>query len=224
MQAVFGLGNQHAGDEGAKGQRQAGQLGQRGEAEGDQQHVEDEHLGRLGPRDEVEPSPHQLLAEHQNHGEDDDGLEQGDADQHRQLFRRLRQRRNDDQQRHHREILKEQHAEYFPAVRRVELHAFGEQLGQHGGRGHRKDAAEGDAELPVDAGKHDQTGDQQHADRDLEQAKAEDDALHRVELGQRKLEADREHQEDDAEFGEILDAMHVIHQVEGMRADDAADQ
>jgi hypothetical protein len=154
----------------------------------------------------------------------DDGLEQRDAEQHRELLRRLRQRRNDHQQRHHREILKEQDAEDFAAVRGLELHPLGQQLGQDGGRGHREDAAKGDADLPVDAGEHDQPGDQQHADRDLQQAETEDDALHRVELGQRELETDREHQEDDAELGEMFDAMHVVHQVQGVRADDAADQ
>jgi len=134
LQAVFGFGNQHAGDEGAKRQRQPGQFGQRGEAQGDQQDVEDEHLGRFGAGHEVEPLAHQFLAEDKNDCEHDDGLEERHAEQHREFLRRLGQRGNDDQQRHHRQILQQQHAHDFTAVRRVELHALGQQLGQDGGR------------------------------------------------------------------------------------------
>ena len=45
LEAVFGFRDQHAGDEGAQGQRQPGEFGQVGEAEGDEEHVEDENLG-----------------------------------------------------------------------------------------------------------------------------------------------------------------------------------
>jgi hypothetical protein len=85
--------------------------------------------------------------------------------------------------RHDRQILKEQHAHDLPAMHCVELNSLGQQFGEDSRGRHRQDAAEGDAELPVDAGDHHQAGNDQHADGDLQQAQAKNDALHRIELG-----------------------------------------
>ena len=60
------------------------------------------------------------------------------AKQHRQLFRWLRQRGNDYQQRHDRQILKEQHAHDLPAMHCVELNSLGQQFGEDSRGRHRQ--------------------------------------------------------------------------------------
>ena len=156
-------------------------------AQRDQQHVENEHFGRFGAGYEMEPLAHQFLAENEDDREYDNGLEQGDAEQHCQFFRRLGQCRDDDQQRHDREVLEEQHAHDLAAMRRIELHAFAQQFGQHGGRRHGEDATQRDAQLPVDAEEHDQPGDQRHADGDLQNT-SERIACRRFRLNSRPIE------------------------------------
>ena len=152
----------------------------------------------------MEPAPHQALAEDEDDGEDDDRLQQRDAEQHGELFRRSRQRGQDDEQRHHGEVLEEQDADDFTAVCRIELQALGQQLGEHRGRRHREDGAERQCDLPVGPEDHGQRRDDRDAEHDLEQPEPEHDALHCVQPRQRELEADREHQEDDPELGEVL--------------------
>ena len=93
LQAEFRFGDQHAGDKGAQRQRQACQFGQGGHGQRDQQHVEDEYLGRFGARHQMKPFAHQFLAKHQNQGQHGDGLEDCDAHQDGQFFRRLGQGR-----------------------------------------------------------------------------------------------------------------------------------
>ena len=107
---------------------------------------------------------------------------------------------------------------------RIELLAFDQQFGQDSRRGHGEDAAEGNAQLPTDTEKHDQPGNQDHAHENLKHAEAKYDAFHCIQFGQREFEANREHQEDDAEFGQILGPMDVVHQVQRVRPDDAADK
>ena len=94
---VFGFGNQHAGEKSAQRERQAGQLGGPGEAEGDQQHVQHEQLVRTPPRHDVEPAAHQLLPGEQDQQQHHRGLRQRQRQHRRQMLGRLRQRRDQDQ-------------------------------------------------------------------------------------------------------------------------------
>ena len=77
---VFGLGHQHAGDEGAQRQRQAGVLGEPGQAQRDQQQVEHEQLVALAPRHQRQPPAHHVLAAHQQQRQQHRGLQRGQAD------------------------------------------------------------------------------------------------------------------------------------------------
>ena len=61
--AVFGLGDQHAGEKRAERERQSGELGQRREPERDQQQVQHEQLARALPRNQMEPRAHRPLSE-----------------------------------------------------------------------------------------------------------------------------------------------------------------
>jgi hypothetical protein len=82
---VLGLGNQHAGHEGAQRHRQAGALGDPGRAQRHQQQVEHEQLLRAALDHDGEPAAHQLLAEEQQQHQHDDGLDAGPGQRFRQF-------------------------------------------------------------------------------------------------------------------------------------------
>ena len=95
---VFGFRDQHAGEKRAQGERQAGKLGDPGESQGDQQHVQHEQLVRAPPRDNVKPAAHQLLAGEQNQQQHHCRLGQRQRQHRREVLGRLSQGRNHDQQ------------------------------------------------------------------------------------------------------------------------------
>ena len=137
----FGLRNQHPRDKCAKRHRQTELLGQPGQAERHKQHIEHEKFGGLALRNEKEPFAQQALAKYKYQRQQGRSLEQGDAHGHRHLLGRLRERRDKNQQRDNRQILKQQHAHHFATVRRIKLPAFAEHLGQEGRGGHGQRAA-----------------------------------------------------------------------------------
>jgi hypothetical protein len=145
-------------------------------------------------------------------------------------FRVARQRRDHDQQRHHRQILEQQDADDAPPVFALELEALGEQLdddrrGRHGQR-----AAQCERGLPGQRQVRHQVGCQQadahgRSDRrhDLAESQSEHDAPHRAQLAEREFEPDREHQKDDAEFAQRVGGGAVFSQGQGVGADQDAD-
>ncbi len=199
-------------------------MGQVGEPECDQQHVDHEQLGRAAPGDQVEPAAEQFLAEEEHRHQGHDRLEQGPGERPGQFSRRLRQRGDEDQQRNHRQVLEQQHAHDLPAVRRIELHAFGQQLGQDRGRGHGNRPAERQRRCPGQVRQHGQRQHQRGGHEDLREPQPEDDALHAVQARQRELEADREHQEHHAELGQVARSLGVRDQVQGVRTQRRPDQ
>ena len=221
--AVFGLGDQHAGEKGAQRERETGDFGERREAERDQQEVQHEELGAPLPRDDVEPRPHRLLSREQDQRQREGGLDGREPQVLDQIAAAFRERRNDDEESHDREILEQQYAHDVAAVRRRELHLFREHLRHDGGRAHRERAAEREAYLPAETDEMDHDHREERGDRDLREAESEHRAAHRLQLRQAELEPDREHQEDDAELGEIADICAVRHPRERMRAGSDAD-
>ncbi len=65
-----------------------------------------------------------------------------------QIGHRLRQGRNDDQQRHHGQILEQQHAHHLAAVRGVQFPPVGQQFRQDRGGRHRQRTPQADADPP----------------------------------------------------------------------------
>ena len=59
LEAVFGLGDQHAGEKRPENEGQAGEAGEEREQQDDEQHVEHEQLGRPKARNGAEPTAHQ---------------------------------------------------------------------------------------------------------------------------------------------------------------------
>jgi hypothetical protein len=235
----FGLGDQHAGNEGAEREGEAGMLGQPGEAERDQQQVEHEQLLALASRHERQPPAHHALAADQQHREQRRRLQAGEPQLARQFGRRRAERRDQHQQRHHGQVLEQQHAHHAAAVLGLELEPLGEHLDDDRRAAHRQRAAERDgalpAELPRTGVAHAEPGEggaeqevadhgRQHGQRDLAEAEAEDEPAHALQLGQVELEPDDEHQEHDAEFAQVAHAGRVGGERHRVRADDDADR
>jgi len=142
------------------------------------------------------------------------------------------------QQRHHGQVLEQQHAHHAAAVLGVELDAVGHHLDDDGGRAHGQRATQGHGALPADApaeqaalhafdsepgqaGTQSQVTDQRgrHRQRDLAQAQPEHQRAHAAQLGQVELQPDDEHQEDHAELGQVLDAGRVLGQRQSVGPD-----
>ena len=124
LMTVFGFGDQHAGKEGTQRHRQAGKARKPGQAQRYQQHVEDKEFMGAALRNHAEPDAHHTLPEEQQHYEHHHRLEQGNAQGRRQCLATIAHGRHHDQQRNDGQVLEQQHAEYFPPVRRFQLAPF----------------------------------------------------------------------------------------------------
>ena len=183
--------------------------------ERDQQQVEHEQLFALAPRHQREPPAHHLLAADQQHAEQHGRLERGPAERRRHVRAAGVERRDQHQQRHHGQVLEQQHAHHAAAVLAFELEPVGHHLDDDGGARHRHRAtpapsrpattaprvapvnenSPGQQEVPG----HRADDRQQH----LRQAEPEHQLAHALQLGQVEFEPDHEHQEHDAELGQV---------------------
>ena len=230
---VFGLGDQHPGHEGAQRQRQPGVFGQPGQAQRDQQEVEDEQLLALALGHAGEPPAHQSLAAPEQQGQQHGGLEHGQTERADDVVSPLRECRYQHQQRHHRDVLEQQHAHDPAAVLALEFEALGHHLGDDGRARHRQRRAQRHGAGPVQFPGPGQPGEQrrqQHVadhragdgQQHLTHAQPEHQPPHAAQLGQVELQPDHEHQEDDAELGQVADAGRIARQGQRMRADQHA--
>ena len=108
----FGLGHQHTGHKGTERQRQARQFSQPCQAQCDQQKIQHEELFALSSRHQGQPRTHDFLTTHQQHRQQHHGLEQGDPQGFQHLLCAAVQGRDQHQQRHNRQVLKQQHAQH----------------------------------------------------------------------------------------------------------------
>jgi hypothetical protein len=224
--AILGFRDQHAGEERAQGQRQAGQRGDEGHRQDHHQHVEHEQLGGLAPRHHAEPGAHHARPDKQQHRQHEGGLAQCHRHRVASTARGLTEHGYQDQQRHHREVLEQQHADDGASVDGVQLQPLGQQPHHHRGGGHRHDPAERQARLPVHRGIRAQHQRQPHArgngERHLRRAKAEHLAPHLTQLGQAEFQPDGEHEKHHAEFGEVAGGVFVGDNVERARPEQDA--
>ena len=221
--AVLGLRDERPGHERPQRERQSGELRDVGEAERDEQHVQHEELRGLLPGNEVEPAAHQPLAEKEQQRQHHCGLDERPGDAGGEVFDARREHREQDEERHHREVLEQQDADDLAPVRRAELVALRENLAEDRGRGHREDAAQREPGAPVEAGRRGGGPHERHGRDDLRSAEPEHEAAHRQELGQAEFQADGEHQEHDADLGEMARLLRVRYPAERVRTDRDAD-
>ena len=112
------------------------QLGQPGQTEGHQQKVEDEQLFAFAPRHQREPPAHEALPAGQQQGNQHGGFQAGNQQGGEQFFRGGTKRRNQHQQRHHSQILKEQHTHDTLAVLGFDFQPVGHEFDDDGGAAH----------------------------------------------------------------------------------------
>jgi hypothetical protein len=165
-----------------------------------------------------------------------------DAHQHRRLQRRDAQRhehglglaaqgRDQHQQRHHGQVLEQQHAHHALAVLGLQLQPVGDQLDHDGRAAHGQRARQGQRRAPVHA------PDRGHRAASTRLATvpiamvsttcispARTRGLaHGAQLGQVELEPDDEHQEHHAELAEVAHAVGVLPKRQRVRPDEDAD-
>ena len=119
------------------------------------------------------------------------------------------QHRHHDQQRRHRQILKQQHGETGAPDRQIEALALGEDGDDDGGRRHRQRRAQRQRRRRRLPQRQRQRAQQQRRQRDLRQAEAEHQTAHALEPLERQFEAHREEQEHHAERGDAVDRLDI---------------
>ena len=219
LETVFGLRDQHAGEKGAEHEREAREPGEEGEQQNDEEHVQQEELGRAEARDRAEPgADHAGTGEHDQH-EREHRLAERRRCRKAERAGRLREHRDHHEERHDGEILKKEHGHRLAALRRVELAALREKPRDDGRRRHGGDSAEREPRLPRHS-KHERAAhDEDDGGCHLRAAQAEDHAPHRAQLAEAELEADREHEEHHAELGEVLRLFAIREEAERIRAE-----
>ena len=226
--AVFGFGEQQAGDESAERHRQAGLIGDHAGADDDEQHGGDEQVARARGRDQTKQRPHQHAAENDDHRERDRGGNQARWRGSRAPNAPEPAARMETNTRigmTARSCASSTEKLVRPTLGGQPL-LLGEEFEHDRGRGQRQAGAENDRHRRLLAGRRRDAGDQSGGEQNLQSAQSEDQPVHRQEAAERQFEADQEQQKDDAEFGNAGDVIGVADGEpieEGKRADERAE-
>ena len=223
---VFGLGNQHARNEGPQRQAQARQLGDPGQPQSDQQQVEHKQFLALSTRHQGQPPTHHTLTACHQQGDQDGGFERGHHQSGEHLVSGGAEGRDHHNQGHHRQILKQQHTHHPLAVLRFQLQPVGHQFDHNRCAAHGHGARQRERGLPLHLpqrgrqGGHKQ-GEHRHdhqREQHLQQAQAKHMLAHGAQLGQVEFEPDHKHQKHHAELGQVFHAFGVLCQRQGVGA------
>ena len=168
-----------------------------------QQHREREQLAQAAVGDDVQQRAQQPASggQHHEHRGDARGHELERVG-HGEGFAARRQRRGQREERHHGDVLEQHDAEGEPAVRAVELGAFGEPLHDEHRGAHGHHAAEHDALRPVEAERVRDQRDHRGGAEHLQRSQAEHLAAQRHHARPGEFQAQREQQEHHAELGQ----------------------
>ena len=172
----------------------------------------------------MEPRPDDALPEPQQQGQNDRRLDRGDPKVLPEIVGRRGERRQDDEQRHDRDVLEQQDPHDLASVDRAEFEPLGKHLPEDRGGTHGDGAAEGDPGLPPEPREQRDGHHEPHRQQHLQSAETKHEMTHRDELRETELQADREHQEDDAELGEMARALVVGQPGGGVGSDGDADE
>jgi hypothetical protein len=166
----------------------------------------------------VNQPAHQALAEDQYQRQHQDGLEAAARPRVNSISSAARQRRQQDQQRHHGQILEQQHADHLATVRlnpapcgRTAVWKGSPWTTWPGCRPARNWPPAQPAEAPDQGDQHDRG---QH----LGIARARTRCASCCQPGKRELQPDREHQEHHAELGQVAGAGGLGHEVHRVRS------
>ena len=222
--AVFGIGEQHAGEERAERHRDADQIHDPRGADHDQQRGRREHLGRAGARSRAEHRTQQIAAADDDDRDREDHAQRGERTR-AGVGRRMRHRERRDQRedRDRGDVLEQQDREAEPAVRAGQLLAFGKDLQIDRRRRQRKAEADDHGAFPVEAERVRDAADREPGHDELQAADAEHRAPHDPQALRRKLQANHEQHQHDAKLGQLADLFGVADQGDAGRPDQRAD-
>lgn len=223
--AVVGIGEQHAGGEGAERGREAGGLGDGGGAEDDEEGGRGKKLWRARAADGGEGGLEEEAPAEQDDGDGGErlpGREPGEVGGKMSGQMAGREQRQERDQGDEGDVLEEQDGEGVPPGRRGENAALA-QHGQHDcGRGEGEAGAEDQAVAPGEAGEDADDGDDGGGGDQLAGAEAEQRLAHQPEPVRAELEPDQEEQHDDAEGRDGGDLADIADEAEPGGADGRA--
>ena len=227
------LAQDHAGEEGAKREGHAEQLGRgKGGAKRDDEHRQPEQLAAAGMRHVVQHPGDQALADDQHDGDEGRDLADGQrggcgnagrirgasalAAEHAGKGRQQHERQ------HHHHVFDDEPADGDAAAPGLDQAALLECAQKNHGARHRQRQAEHEAGADRPAEPMAKRHAEQRGAGDLHDGAGHGDRPHREQLLEREMQADAEHQQDDADLGELACERLVGDEARRRRADQHA--
>src|SRR5207342_2405733 len=202
----------HAGEERPQREGHAEQL-RRAERDPHREghHRQREEFARAGLRHPPQQARQELAPDDQHQREERADLQQGDPEREPHVARgrrttraeRARDRRQQHEHQHHREVFDDQPADGDPAVHRFEHAACFQRAEQHHGARHRQGEAEHDRRAPRPSPLHREERAHRRGREDLQHRAGQGDLAHGKQIVEREMQADAEHQEHHADFDEL---------------------
>ncbi len=212
--AIFGVGEQRAGDERAKRRRQPHLLHEKRNTDDRQQGRRGHRLAHAHGGDKL-IKPLQQETPHDNHGGNGENGETRAAEIHAGLLAAQGEQRRQRDQRDGGEVLEQQHRECEPPVPGRQLTLLLQNLQGEGGRGERKRKTDEERLSQCEAEDEADSGKNQGRQNELRGTQSEDGGPHRPETNGTQLEADDEQKQDDAELAEFQNFLDMFESVEG---------
>ena len=219
LMAVMGLGEQHAGEEGAEGHGQPGQIGEHAGAEHDQQRErgEDLRVADLGHGPEHVAQDDAPDAQDRKHGHRH--LERREAERRRDRGLGGAERQHADQQGADRQVLDQEDREGRAPEARGDVAAIGQKPQDDRRRGEREPGADDERGRAAHAGQPGHHRDDRGGHDHLRRAQPEGAAAHHLDAFERQLQADGEEQENDAELAQRPGRLRVADERQPGRPD-----
>ena len=224
--AVGRFGNQHARDKCAQRHAQTRRLCQPRQPQGGQQDVEHKEFIAFAPGHQGQPPVHDALPARQQQGDDGGGFQTRQGQFFGHGLGWAAQGGDDHQQRHHGQVLKQQHAQRALALLGGQLATVLQHFDDDGGAAHGQCATQHQRALPVELERRRQPVHQpqrqphhgQHGQHGLRPAQHKYMAAHAAQFGQIELQPNHEHQKHHTKLGQMVNdvAGAVIGQRQGV--------
>ena len=214
LMAIFGVGEQRAGDERPERRRQSHRLHDQRHAHHREQRARGHRLAHArGGNEAVEPA--QQEAADDNHPDDGEDGNAGALEIHARLVAAEREQRHQRNQGNGGEVLEQEHREGEAPVTRGELALLLQHLEREGGRRQRQRQTD-EQRLPGRKAEH-------HANRrehegggdELRRTEAENSRAQGPQSYRTELEPDHEQEQHDAELAELENLLDIVEGVEG---------
>ena len=218
--AEGGFGEQDARDKRAHRHRQPACFHQQRRAEDDEQRGGGHHFAGAGSGEDAEER-----VQHEQPGDDQRGeCAKGDGGGLPQRSRRFadglqrREKGDDGEQRHNQQIFKKEYGDNALSARGGDVAALVQNLHDDGGRGEDKARRADETDLPREAVKHPDGGEQDGADQHLQAAEAEYLAAQPPQMRGFHFQTDDEQKHHHAKFGDMNNRLRIGDKFQAKRA------